>query len=32
MKSFNEKLHSCVYEDPLGVISEKEYLIKQQNI
>lgn len=30
MKSFNKKLHSNVYADPLGVISKKEYIIEQQ--
>lgn len=30
MRNFNKKLHSCVYEDPLGVISGKEYRTKQQ--
>ena len=33
VKMYNEyikKLHSGIYDDPLGIISEKEYQIEQQ--
>ena len=30
MNKYQEQLSSPVYNDPLGIISEKEYLIEQQ--